>query len=54
LTSSRPRHHYSRFRLSRNVWVHAQTGVVRIGVLRGSGKIGLNLWLWIMALELVI
>ena len=29
--------------LSRNVWVHAQTGIARVGVLRGSGRIGLEL-----------
>jgi len=29
--------------LSRNVWVHAQSGVARIGVLRVSGKIGLEM-----------
>lgn len=29
--------------LSRNVWVHAQHGAVRIAVLRGGGKIGIEL-----------
>lgn len=29
--------------LSRNVWVHARSGIARIMVLRGSGRIGLEL-----------
>jgi serine/threonine-protein kinase RsbT len=29
--------------LSRNVWVHARTGVAKVGVLRGGDRIGLEL-----------
>jgi serine/threonine-protein kinase RsbT len=29
--------------LGRNVWVHAQSGIARIAVLRGSNRVGLEL-----------